>query len=86
MCMCRYNKPDHLIQFLDGTGVFADTKGKWTGFEIPKSRQNLAKMQGQMSNAFTGGTKEGPMIVGAITVLQSSTGTNYNMVSVCLLF
>lgn len=60
--------------------MYADTKGKWSGFEIAASRQNLAKMYGQLNNAFTGSTNEGPLIVGAITVLQSQTATDFNMV------
>ena len=78
--MRRYNKPDHLIEFHDGTGLFADTKSKWSGFEISTSRQILATMHGQLKNAFIGGTKEGPVIVNAITILQTSKSA-FNMVS-----
>ena len=60
--------------------MYADTKGKWSGFEISTSRQNLAKMHGQLNNTFTGSTNDGPLIVGAITVLQSGTDTDFNMV------
>lgn len=83
MAQCRYrcNRPDHMVQFADGTAIFADSKGKWSAFEHECSRQNLAKMRGQMEGAFRGALHDGPPVVGAIIVVQGGAGTAGNLVS-----
>ena len=77
----RCNRPDHMVQFADGTAIFADSKGKWSAFEHECSRQNLAKMRGQMAGAFRGARHGGPPVVGAIIVVQGGVGTAGNLVS-----
>lgn len=68
------------MEFADGSGVFVDSKGRWSAFEGDCSRENLAKMRGQARGTFRGAILSGPVIAAAITVVQGGPATVANLV------